>query len=478
MTLTDTNGPLPLQPRLTGLGRISCPVRFAASAILFFCCATFGAIVSRAQDQQDQSVAAAARQEHARKQEQQKSARHVYTGEDLKRANILTPEDRAVVEARRNECAEKNNCSPAPSQNPPATLDANSAARGVSLGEVARKYRKEKELQALKPKQSEPFHLPFSAPALASPILPGRPAAQPVLRPKSPSNVFRRDPFSAVPIRPETRRPEVRRPEIRSSVREDASPQVRANVRASVRENIRPAIRAKVSGDIVVPEIREDVLSNVQPNVHPDFSKKVRPTFRAHGRLTAPALPKVFSHPATPRILIRPMQPPALARPAQPAMPISPVPSIRPAQPLPVLGSPAISAQKIVRVLPGDSLWLLALQNLGRGTRWPELLAANRWIADPNQIRAGALLYLPAVVAIPMAARHAATSAIGGSASTIKVHKGDTLWSLAKSTLGRSSYWPCLAAVNSSISDPNRISTGQALFIPSGCSLKAYRKSP
>src|SRR5579863_2498259 len=163
MLLTDLNGPMSLQPRRTGSGRILHSRRFAAPAILFLSFAAFGATISRAQDQQDQSVAEAARQERARKQEQQKSAKHIYTEEDLKHPNILTPEDRAQIEAKRNECAQKNNCSPAASQNPPSTLDANSPVPGtslipgtslgpeISLGEVARQLRKQKELEALKP---------------------------------------------------------------------------------------------------------------------------------------------------------------------------------------------------------------------------------------------------------------------------------------------------------------------------------------
>src|SRR5208282_4480644 len=313
MLLTDLNGPMSLQPRCTGLGRISRSTRFAAPVILFFTCATFGAAISRAQDQQSQSVAEAARQERARKQEQQKSAKHVYTEEDLKHPNILTPEDRAQVEAKRNECTQKNNCSPAPSQNPPAALDANSQTPGTSLGEVARQLRKQKELQALKPKQTEPFHLPFETPALASPILPERPAirppAQPVLRPKNSSpktssNIFRRDPFSRVPVRPEVPRPEIQRSEIRPNVRKD----VRPDLHASVRKNIRPAVRPKV-GSGVYPEAREDVLPIVRPDVRPNFSNDVRPTLRAHGRMIAPAQPKISSRPAPPSIFIQPMLP-------------------------------------------------------------------------------------------------------------------------------------------------------------------------
>jgi nucleoid-associated protein YgaU len=458
-----------LQPRRTGSGRISRPVRYAAPAILFLSFATFGAAVSRAQDQQDQSVAEAARHERARKQELRKRSKHVYTEEDLKHPNILTPEDRAQVEAKRNECAQKNNCSPA--QNPPASLDANSQTPQIPLGDVARQLRKQKELQALKPKQSEPFHLPFSTPALAAPILPERPAtrppAQPAFHPKSsppktPQNVFRRDPFSAVPVRPEVRRPDALRPEVR---RPESHPGPRKNVRpdlhTSVRENIRPMADPKATNDIR-PKVREDLLPANRPNVHPDLSKDVRPILRAPGRLIPPELPRISSRPATPNIVIRPMQPSAPAKPAQPTAPIA---TVRPVRPQPAPSSVATATRKTVSVQRGDSLWKLAQQNLGSGNRWPELLAANPRIADPNQIRAGTQLNLPDVAPLGRADRNAKTNA----GATIKIRKGDSLWTLGKSNLGRFSAWPCLAAANPSISDPNRIYENQELIVPAAC---------
>jgi nucleoid-associated protein YgaU len=492
MQLTYSNGPMPLQPCRTGAGKISRSYRFTAPAILFCSFAIFGATVSHAQDQQDQSVAEAARQERARKQEQQKTAKHVYTEEDLKHPSILTAEDRAQIEAKKNECAQKNNSALAP-KNPPAALDASSQTPGTSLGEVARQLRKQKELQALKPKQTEPFHLPFSTPALASPILPERPAihppAQPVLRPKTssrklPSNVFRRDPFSAVPVRPEVPRAEIVRPEIRRlekspNVREIVRPEVHADVHKFGRENIRPTISPKVSEarpDVradVQPKVREDVVPIVPLTVHLDFSKVVRPTLRAHGRPTTPAQPNFSSRLASPSISVQPMQPPAPpskpvqpAAPSSPAQPVAPGLTIRPVQPQPAPPPATISTENIVTVQRGDSLWKLAQKTLGRGNRYPEILAINPSVVNPNRIRAGAQLNLPEVAAIPVSAGTASNSA----ASTIKVRKGDTLWNLAKSNLGRSSAWTCLAAADPSISDPNRIYEGQNLILPRACS--------
>ncbi|HXC87508.1 MAG TPA: LysM peptidoglycan-binding domain-containing protein [Candidatus Cybelea sp.] len=456
MLLTDLNGPLSLQPRSPGSGRISRPARFAAPAFLFLCFATFGATISRAQNQQDQSVAEAARQERARKQELQKRRKHVYTEEDLKHRNILTPEDRAQIEAKRYECAQKNNCSPAARQNPSASLETPQ----IPLGDVARQLQKQKELQALKPKQSEPFHLPFSTPALASPVLPGRPTirppGQPVLHPTTPSNVFRRrDPFAAVPIPPEVRRERPSRREIPPSVREEVHPGDREDMRASDRENIRPTVRPKVHTS-VHRDIRKDVHPIVQPNVHPDFSKEVRPTLRTPVRLTAPAA-----------IRVSPMHPPVLSTLGQPnifATPAAPVATVRPSKPQPAPGPATTATQKTMRIRPGDSLWKLAQQNLGCGSCWPELMAVNPGIADPNKISIGAELNLPAA-ATATSTRHAAKTAV----STIKVRKGDTLWSLAKSNLGRASAWPCLAAANPSIANPNRVYESQELTVPLTC---------
>src|SRR5260370_13949127 len=66
--------------------------------ILFVSCGVFGATQCSAQD-----VAEAARQERSQKESKQKKSKHVYTEQDLKRAQILTRENRAHVEAQKNQ---------------------------------------------------------------------------------------------------------------------------------------------------------------------------------------------------------------------------------------------------------------------------------------------------------------------------------------------------------------------------------------
>jgi nucleoid-associated protein YgaU len=425
---------------------------------VFFCCATFGANISRAQDDSNQSVAEAARQERARKHELRKHAKHVYTEEDLKRQRILTPEDQAVVEARKNDCTQKNNCAAAPSRNDQNALDADTKSQQLSLGEVARQYRKQKELQVLKPKQPAPFHLPSSTPVYASSVLPESPKSvrpgQPAAGIKTPSHVFRRDPFSAVPVRP--RVAGGTRADLHSRSLEKIIPTVPGDKHAGVHENSHANVHA------VVPEkVREDFRSTVRRNFVAGLGKDVRPIVHPRARLVVPAQPKVFSRSLAPPSLLQPAQPTLLVNPAPPLGAAEESHATQPGRSL----SNGSSSQKTVNVQRGDSLWKLAHQWLGQGSRWKELLAANRWIADPEMIREGAQLNLPDASQAQTSVR----STRGRNILSIKVQRGDTLWNLAKTSLGSSSYWPCLASANPGILDPNRIYENQILAVPVGC---------
>jgi LysM repeat protein len=485
--MTDPNRLMSAQPRIATLGRIPLSpafrvrplTSFLACAILFLSSMTFGAAFSRAQSQ---DTAEAARQERARKQEKQKPKKHVYTNEDLSHGRILTPEDQAQVEARKNRCAQKNNCAPA--EKSQDALDANSQKPGTSLGEIARQYRKQKEnqkeLDALKPKQPEPFHLPSSEPALASPIFPARRApVAPVLRPGTNSHVMRRDPFARVPVQPA--RPEATvglrpaaphhvPPDAREEVRGDLKPDIAPDFYADVRPAFARGTRGKFPRAPRISSLRTPLSIWVQPE-QPAAPVEIQPTLPVQSFDAAPAQPRNFAAvkpvvpaettPAAPKA-------PALAKPVAPAMAILPVQptvtSIRPAQRAAALPAIPSASGKTISVKPGDSLWRVAQENLGSGNRWPELAAANPWIANPNQIPAGVQLALPMVVAAPAAAAGAKRGAV-----IIKVRKGDTLWSLAKTNLGRWSSWPCLAAANPGVNNPNRIVEGQELAIPSAC---------
>src|SRR5258706_16008057 len=87
----------PLVGPLTAVRLLQRLLRLCVPGILFVSCAVFGATQCSAQD-----VAEAARQERTQKKKQKKKTKHVYTEQDLKRDQNLTPEDRAQGEAKKN----------------------------------------------------------------------------------------------------------------------------------------------------------------------------------------------------------------------------------------------------------------------------------------------------------------------------------------------------------------------------------------
>jgi nucleoid-associated protein YgaU len=478
------------------------PLRCGLS-ILICSCLFAGAAQCRARVPQD--VAEAARQERARK-EQQKKSKHVYTDDDLRRAKILTPEDQARVEARREL------------QPPPREEQAQAPANGddiaqLPLGDIARRYRNAK----LATQAPDPFHLPFDEPVFADPVIavpdvtpprpnfsPARPSvlagrptvvAAPAISDSAPSQAV--PPIAlAQPARPAssfstahpnalpTTKNAAVAPEITGvapsgglnpaiAVPKPGRPEgsfaaTHPNiVAATPQKAAAPAIAnalpsGSISPAISVPKPARPAtnFSSTHPNVAPDQREAV----------VAPAMtsgaPLRRLDPFTRRFA--PAAPPA-AQPKEglsvvPTGPISKAtapplaqPNVAPAVAAPAIaGKPSLSTH-MVTVQPGDSLWKLAQQNLGRGSRWQELLAANPSIVDPTRIAAGTEIVIPA-------------KATGLKADLkITVEQGDTLSKIAQLTYGRAAAWRCIAQANPEIADANRIYKGQQLMLPFGC---------
>jgi nucleoid-associated protein YgaU len=345
-------------------------------------CLFFGAAQCRAQTSQD--VAEAARQERTRK-DQAKKQKHVYTDEDLRRAKILTPEDEALVEAKR-----KQQPQPAEEQ-AQAPIDADTGLAQLPLGDIARRYRNAK-IAAQTP---DPFHLPFDEPVFAAPVI-----SVPKLEPPRP----------------------------------DFSP-AHPNV-----------LRARPNAAAVAPAISSPApLRRLDP-----FTRRFAPPAPPSVSRIAPPAPQPRTSPSgalssQPRIVAPPIAPPLPK--ASMATPIAPPSTV----------AKTSSSLHTVIIQPGDSLWNLALQNLGRGSRWQELLAANPGILDPTRIAVGTEIVVPAKVT--------------GLKSDLRVtvKGGDTLSSIARATYGRAAAWRCIAQANPEIADANRIYAGQQLLLPFHC---------
>jgi len=360
--------------------------RTCVPGILCLSIALFSTATLHAQD-----VAEAARQQQAKKDSQQKKSKHVYTEEDLKHPTILTPEDREQLEAKKKQNA-------APAEKPADAIDAQAVPTQttppqVPLGDVARAYRQQKQLQHFfDAQQSAQFHLPAANAGLAAP-----------------------------------------KPPVLPALRAPANPLV----------IIRPAARPPIGSE-----------TSVHPTRRSPFGRPVHvPSPAIRSSLVAPPV-------------VTPVPTPPLVEPAPATIvtsaPLAVVPNIAPKtivppQPLPRATVLPNSPARTIVVQRGDSLWKLAQQNLGGGLHWRELLAANPSISDPPHLEVGAKVFVPAA---SMSAR---------TPSKIIVRKGDTLWTLAQTHLGRATSWTCIAQANPLVHDPQRIFAGQQLLLPANC---------
>ena len=380
--------------------------------ILLCSCLLVGASHCRAQETQD--AAEAARQERARKEQSQRQ-KHVYTEDDLTRAKILTPEDEARFAALRHSQPPTTGDTPQPS------LDASVEVPQLPLGDIARRYRNAK--LALQPPTA--FHLPFDEPTFAAPIIsrpnvaPPRPSfspAHPNLAPARPSVAVAPAITSAAPVRRID-------PFARRSV--PVAPSSVVHVAPTA-----PAAQPRLSHPAPSPELPQ-----------PGVSRKIAaPKFAAPKFSPLAAEP----NPAPAAIMTSPTPQPSVAAIAPPS------------QALAASSSPT----RTVTVQAGDSLWKLAQQTLGRGSRWQELIAANPGIVDPTRLTAGTKIVVP---------RENSTLQSRNSDTKIAVEKGDTLTKIAQSQYRRATAWRCIVQANPEIKDPNRIYEGQQLLLPFNC---------
>jgi LysM repeat protein len=306
-------------------------------AILFFLCASFGAAECYGQD-----VAKAALQERARKASHPKKSKHIYTEEDLKRTQILTPEDRAQFEARKNQP------DPTTQQKPRESVDAQSLPAGAPLGDVARYFRKQKESQKLQ--RSAEFHLPFAAaPALASPkssVQPLSPAVSASALPRlaHPKPLVKRSPFA--------------RPNLVIAAPPRVLPSQPPAIRVAPSPPITPTAPATQTKLQIVTVQRGDSLWRLaqlnlgQGHLWRDLLS-VNPGIHDPNHIVAGS--QIY------------------------------VPA--------VVSAPVTATNYTVR--KGDSLWGIARTQLGHGASWPCIAHANPGILTPNLIFPGLLLVLP-----------------------------------------------------------------------------------
>jgi len=126
--------------------------------------------------------------------------------------------------------------------------------------------------------------------------------------------------------------------------------------------------------------------------------------------------------------------------------------AIRPTQGPPVLTTPAAPVREHV-VQAGDTFSSLAIEYYGSQRHTQFLIAANPQVTNPNLLKIGTKLKVPALTASTVGASPAGTAQAGRSAQTpgpnqYLIREGDTFYSIAQAKLGDARRWPQLYEIN------------------------------
>jgi nucleoid-associated protein YgaU len=336
------------------------------------CCVIFFSIF--AMQSRGQDVAEAARQGKARRVAAEKSTRHVYTDDDLKRKVILTPEDQARVEARKHQLGT------VPAEQNALQLPSTADPQAESLGEIARRYRLEKaarEAELAAKKKFSPFPYQVPEDALAEP----RPEVAPLIAPGSragmnglaspPARAHPAHPFPSVGtahgrISPFQPRPLGSVPSV---------PPARASMPRPITKSL-PAAAPASRG------IRQIEVQRGQS------WWKLAETYLGSGSRW-PELRKLNASAGGPAELLKlgsMVSVPEVARATEPSSETS-------------------------TVHKGDSLWSLAQHYLGRGGAWTCLASANPEIVDYTHLYVGTVVRLPAAGELQSCQNHSVREA-------------------------------------------------------------------
>jgi len=143
-------------------------------------------------------------------------------------------------------------------------------------------------------------------------------------------------------------------------------------------------------------------------------------------------------------------------------------------RPAPDTGSPS----RTYTVQPGDTLWRIATDHLGDGSRYPEIAHLNYGVAqtDGHALTAAHWLTPGWQLTLPGDAAPAAAAA----EQTVVVEPGNTLWQIAQEHLGDGDRYPDIAAASTGLQDdgarlvdPNLIRPGWELTMPSSTAAPA-----
>lgn len=160
-----------------------------------------------------------------------------------------------------------------------------------------------------------------------------------------------------------------------------------------------------------------------------------------------------------------PMPEPAGMPPTMPEMTPPPSPVAMPPTP----GPTAVAEATTYVVKKGDSLWKIAEEVYGDGTKGKLIADANKdVIKDPDELVAGMKLTIPAAPpkapGTPTAGETGTEQATTGTQKHV-VAKGETYWSLAQKYYHDGSQWKRIADANPGVK-PDELRAGMTINIP------------
>ena len=187
------------------------------------------------------------------------------------------------------------------------------------------------------------------------------------------------------------------------------------------------------------------------------------------GRRTTDGRSELLTENAPPRAVRLPTNDPPDERPAESEIPAND-PLARSTAPARTIGdTPPIHATPPptvpYTVKKDDSLWTIAEDWFGDATRWDQIAKANPLI-DPDRLKLGQVIRLPAKDAVRRSIRPARTTPTKPGAYVVK--SGDSLSRIARIHYGDESKWSIIYAANRSTigPDPAELQIGMRLRIP------------
>ena len=396
-----------------------------------------------------QSVADAARQERERKRILAQHAPHVYTNEDLSKAHILAPEDEARVAARQNESVGTGVAATAEAVAPQAAPQVPLVPIAVpDIGDVASDAylpdpvgvpanmalpvdvsKTPPQVVSQRPQQE------IAAPTIAAQtpivVLPASPNAPAnILLPTTVSKPLAKEASNRAQTQQPTPAAEISLPDttmpfatqmgygpkialpanVSTPLVKDATNRVQNQAPAAgipvpatpmpfaTSVAYGPAygrVEAPIAPSVAKERARESSVASGAPVVAvPVAAPVVRLTLTEHSIVRPPAEPAKSVEPATSKVsvtapgevLVRTEVRPDVAKPAtDPAAGVFE----------PNRSQAIADITGRVKVVPGDSLWKLAVRYFGNGLRWKRLATLNPQLSDPNRIRVGEWIQIP-----------------------------------------------------------------------------------